>query len=232
MTEQELGHNLAGAECFQLYSTLPDTLYWEGYEHGLRRHYNGDKYGTAEEHSLWMVPVGESGDEQQRFRGIGYRTGFEGMPIAEAIKHLQVTVAKRLAAVAAGSVRSEAKAAAARENAKRPRPNAQGKKKPRAPKEPALRVGLRMGEHLGAGNGVCLGKFHGWGTVLIDTDTWVIYSKESYSNVSELTATARPSPPKSESDLSWYRWAKKVLDGVVCTGTFKQNSNGVDHQVS
>lgn len=38
------------------------------------------------------------------------------------------------AAAALGSLTSEAKKAAARENAKRPRPNAQGKLKPRKPK--------------------------------------------------------------------------------------------------
>jgi len=223
MTEQAFAHNQAGAECFRRYSSQPDISYWEGYERGLRRNHHGEKSGTEEEHSLWMVLVSETGDELRRFRGIGYRAGFEGLPVAEAIKHLQVTVAKRLAAVAAGSVRSAAKAAAARENAKRPRPNAQGKKKPRAPKEAPLNTALRRGEHLGVGTGVYLGEFHGWGPVLIDTDTWVIYSKESYSNLSELAATTRPALPKSASALSWCRWAKKVLSGVVCIGTFKEN---------
>lgn len=41
---------------------------------------------------------------------------------------------KNAAAAALGSVRSDAKTAAARENAKQPRPNAQGKSKPRKPK--------------------------------------------------------------------------------------------------
>ena len=44
------------------------------------------------------------------------------------------TELKNPAAVALGSIKSEAKTAANRENAKRPRPNAQGKKKPRKPK--------------------------------------------------------------------------------------------------
>ena len=46
--------------------------------------------------------------------------------------HLEFS--KNPAAVALGSITSEAKTAANRENAKRPRPNAQGKKKPRKSK--------------------------------------------------------------------------------------------------
>jgi hypothetical protein len=176
-----------------------------------------------------MTAVNERGDEQRRFLAIGYQAGAAAMPVAAAIRQLQITMAKRLAAAAAGSVRSEAKAAAARENARRPRPNAQGRPKSRTAKEPVLKIG----EHLGAGNSVFLGDFHGWGALLIDTETWVLYSKTSYSNLSELTATIRPVLPKSAS--GWYRWAKKVLDGLVCTGAFKEKppleteSHTVDH---
>lgn len=45
-----------------------------------------------------------------------------------------IALGKNSAAVALGSRTSDKKAAAARENAKRPRPNAQGKPKPRKPK--------------------------------------------------------------------------------------------------
>jgi hypothetical protein len=218
MTDQEFQHNMAGSVSMRTYSDIPDLFFWEGYELGQQRHYFGATFGTEEEHLLRMTPVNERGDEQRRFLAIGYQAGAAGMPISAAIRQLQVTMAKRLAAAAAGSVRSEAKAAAARENARRPRPNALGKPKARMAKEPSLKIG----EHLGVGTSVYLGDFHGWGALLIDTETWVLYSKNSYSNLSELTATIRPVLPKSAS--GWYRWAKKVLDGLVCTGVFKEKT--------
>lgn len=135
MTEQEFQRNVTGAESFRSLSGLPDVYYWEGYTRGIRRHYHGEQFGSSDEHSPWLSLATETGDDQRRFRGIGYLAGVDGLPISEAIRHLQSTVAKSIAAAAAGSVRSEKKTAAARENAKRPRPNAQGKPKPRKKKD-------------------------------------------------------------------------------------------------
>ena len=134
MTESEFQHNVAGANSLRSFYGLPDVDFWDGYARGIRRNYHGDNFGTADEHRLWMALANETGDDQRRFRGIGYRAGFDGLSISEAIKHLQSVVAKSIAASAAGSVRSLAKTLANRENAKQPRPNAQGKKKPRKPK--------------------------------------------------------------------------------------------------
>jgi len=134
MTESEFQHNVAGANSLRSFSDLPDVDFWDGYARGIRRNYHGENFGTDDEHRLWLSLANETGDDQRRFRGIGYQAGFDGLTISEAIKHLQGVVAKHLAASAAGSVRSAAKTAANRENAKRPRPNAQGKPKPRKPK--------------------------------------------------------------------------------------------------
>lgn len=134
MTESEFQRSAAGGKTLAGLSDFPDNEYWTGYQRGLRRHFHGDRFGTADEHRLWLSLSAETDDDARRFRGIGYRAGFDGLPIYEAIKNLQAVVAKSIAASAAGSVRSAAKTAAARENAKRPRPNAQGKPKPRKPK--------------------------------------------------------------------------------------------------
>lgn len=133
MTESEFQHNMAGGKTLAGLSDVPDVYYWEGYQRGIRRNYHGDKFGTADEHRLWLSLSSEI-VEDRRFRGIGYRAGVDGLQISDAIKHLQGIVAKHLAASAAGSVRSAAKTDANRKNAKRPRPNAQGKPKPRKPK--------------------------------------------------------------------------------------------------
>lgn len=134
MTESEFQRNMAGGKTLAGLSGYPDNEYWAGYQRGCRRNYHGDNFGTANEHRFWLSLSSENDDDTRRFRGIGYRAGFDGLPVSEAIKHLQGIVAKSLAASAAGSVRSEAKTLAARQNAKKPRPNAQGKPKPRKPK--------------------------------------------------------------------------------------------------
>lgn len=131
MTQPEFERNARGAKQIAQLSDEPhDQDFWSGYQRGLRRHYHGEKFGTTEEHQLWMSAADQRHDEQRRHRGIGYRAGFDGISISDAIKHL----AKITAASAAGSVSSRAKTLAARENAKQPRPNAQGKSKPRKPK--------------------------------------------------------------------------------------------------
>lgn len=134
MTESEFQRNVAGGKTLAELSDYPDNEYWAGYQRGCRRNYHGESFGTESEHKLWLSLASEKGDDTSKYRGIGYRVGIDGLPISDAIKHLQGIVAKHLSASAAGSVRSAAKTAANRENAKRPRPNAQGKPKPRKPK--------------------------------------------------------------------------------------------------
>lgn len=50
--------------------------YGSGYQRGLRRHYHGERFGTPEEHALWMS-LGTSGDPREEL-GRGYRAGFAG----------------------------------------------------------------------------------------------------------------------------------------------------------
>ena len=53
--------------------------YWAGYERGLRRAYHGDKFGTVEEHNLWLYLKSDV-DESRRLRGLGYRDGLRVTP--------------------------------------------------------------------------------------------------------------------------------------------------------
>lgn len=134
MTESEFQSNLAGGKTLAGLSGYPDNEYWAGYQRGCRRNYHGENFGTESEHKLWLTLASEKDDDTRKFRGIGYRAGFDGLPISEAIKHLQQVVAKSMAGSALGSIKSEAKTAANRLNAAKPRPGAQGKPKPRKPK--------------------------------------------------------------------------------------------------
>ena len=52
-----------------------DRDYWIGYQRGLRRKFHGDKFGTRDEHYLWMA-LADSKDHSRRQRGKGYLEGF------------------------------------------------------------------------------------------------------------------------------------------------------------
>ena len=49
--------------------------YWQGYQRGLRRRFHGEKFGTDEEHVLWMSLADDS-DPARAERGEGYRDGY------------------------------------------------------------------------------------------------------------------------------------------------------------
>jgi hypothetical protein len=120
-------------------SPLPDADYWDGYLRGLRRAYQSAPQEPVELLlSCFPIsgPTDRVGKQRQQIYLKGYETGFDGTLIPEAIKRLHAIIAPTLAAAAAGSVRSAAKTAAVRENAKRPRPGAKGKLKPR--KKPSI----------------------------------------------------------------------------------------------
>lgn len=90
MENSEFEHNMMGAKTLSEHSiNLNDADFWAGYQRGMRRFYHSEKFGTAEEHELWLSAADEKADEQRRYRGIGYRAGFLGMPISDAIKKLQ-----------------------------------------------------------------------------------------------------------------------------------------------
>jgi hypothetical protein len=50
--------------------------YGAGYQRGLRRHYDGERFGTAEEHAKWSR-LGLDGDRREEL-GRGYRDGCDG----------------------------------------------------------------------------------------------------------------------------------------------------------
>lgn len=64
-------------ETFKAYASQAKVLgnYGAGYLRGLRRHYHGERFGTAEEHAKWLS-LGDS--DQQLDEGKGYCDGFAG----------------------------------------------------------------------------------------------------------------------------------------------------------
>lgn len=63
---------------FQIYmaaAKTEDDDYARGYQRGLRRHHHGERFGSDDEHALWMS---FSGHRQEL--GDGYRDGFAGRP--------------------------------------------------------------------------------------------------------------------------------------------------------
>ena len=49
--------------------------YWHGYQRGLRRGFQGELFGTNDEHKLWMRLADDGPDLASRERGSGYRDG-------------------------------------------------------------------------------------------------------------------------------------------------------------
>ena len=72
MTRTRFQHEMNRAAAMRAAGDRPD--YWSGYERGLRRAYHGERFGTTEEHNLWLSQA-DSDDEQRRERGQGYRDG-------------------------------------------------------------------------------------------------------------------------------------------------------------
>ena len=53
--------------------------YWHGYQRGLRRGFQGELFGTAEEHERWMRLAVEGANDVARERGRGYRDGLSAV---------------------------------------------------------------------------------------------------------------------------------------------------------
>jgi len=49
--------------------------YWLGYERGLRRGFHGARFGTEQDHEIWLSLAADPGDRTRRERGQGYRDG-------------------------------------------------------------------------------------------------------------------------------------------------------------
>ncbi len=54
----------------------------------LRHHYHGECFGTKDEHLLWINLADDLLDESRRSLGIGYRTGFRGVPVSKVLNHV------------------------------------------------------------------------------------------------------------------------------------------------
>ncbi|GJL55809.1 MAG: hypothetical protein NPIRA02_29410 [Nitrospirales bacterium] len=67
------------ARTFQQLEPDPQKQDWYvGYMRGLRRAYHGERFGTAEEHLVYM----DMGGDRQAL-GDGYRAGYAGKPIQQ-----------------------------------------------------------------------------------------------------------------------------------------------------
>jgi hypothetical protein len=57
--------------------------YWHGYQRGLRRGFQGELFGTNDEHKLWMCLADDGVDNAARERGRGYRDGLGAVAAAD-----------------------------------------------------------------------------------------------------------------------------------------------------
>lgn len=77
MTRSDFQSNMTAADTFRRLSSEPDEQdFWTGYQRGLRRKHHGDKF--ADNHH----------DTSRKMRGLGYRAGFDGQNIQQAMKTL------------------------------------------------------------------------------------------------------------------------------------------------
>ena len=75
MTEQQFQSEMRRAKLKQEMAQEPfQADYWSGYIRGLRRNHHGMKFGTPEEHQLWLT-LADSDDQSHAAKGRGYRDG-------------------------------------------------------------------------------------------------------------------------------------------------------------
>ena len=72
MQQREFEREMHRAAAMRAAGDRPD--YWAGYTRGLRRAYHGKRFGTDDEHRLWLAQA-DSEDDQRRDCGQGYRDG-------------------------------------------------------------------------------------------------------------------------------------------------------------
>lgn len=115
---------MRAAKTFQHLTAVPEEQqFWTGYQRGMRSHYHGENFGTAEEHEKWLALID---DPTRRNMGFGYWVGSSGQNIQIAMKTLTKKQYLSELGRKGGSVSSERKTAAVRENAKlggRPKKN-------------------------------------------------------------------------------------------------------------
>ncbi len=54
-----------------------EANYYTGYIRGLRRRYHGERFGTEEDHALWLA-LADDQDPARTAQGRGYREGLQG----------------------------------------------------------------------------------------------------------------------------------------------------------
>ncbi len=86
--------------------------YWVGYQRGMRRARFGERFGTEQDHQIWLNAI-NAGGESHRQRGEGYRDGLN-----EHVEYDDLSVSE-LAAIA-GSAKSPAKTDANRKKSNLP----------------------------------------------------------------------------------------------------------------
>jgi hypothetical protein len=69
------------ARSFSRLGGRPD--YWHGYQRGLRRGFQGELFGTYDEHETWMRVADDGVDHASRERGRGYRDGLRAFAAAD-----------------------------------------------------------------------------------------------------------------------------------------------------
>ena len=73
MDERTFNHEIHKAKTYVATGKRPN--YWIGYQNGLRRLYQGEKFVTDGDHAVWLSLV-NSDRKDQIDRGHGYRDGF------------------------------------------------------------------------------------------------------------------------------------------------------------
>jgi hypothetical protein len=76
LSEADFQHEMERGKTFQELEH-DRAEYWTGYQRGLRRAYHGERFGTPQEHALWMQAA-DSADVLRKQRGQGYRDGLKG----------------------------------------------------------------------------------------------------------------------------------------------------------
>jgi hypothetical protein len=77
VTDQQFQAELSRAKTMQSEATDPiEADYWAGYQRGLRRAFQGERFGTARQHEEWLS-LANNDDQSQAARGRGYRDGLK-----------------------------------------------------------------------------------------------------------------------------------------------------------
>ena len=74
MMHDEFLQKMSKADILTQFGDQPN--YWHGYRRGLRRRFHGEKFGTEQEHKLWMSLWNDEDISRQEL-GRGYRKAFE-----------------------------------------------------------------------------------------------------------------------------------------------------------